>query len=481
MPSDLLGADVPDISRIEMICTEWQSDGAFEAAAHRAAAEYLIDEDDNALVGEAGSELVNGPACDPFAMDALAPCSQIPATSLLAPSLPQDLSQLSTQMPAGPNAKSEDTLPSTSSLDHDTQFGPKKLPPALRKQQGKLRRRRQSRQMQAKLKESQPLGYAQGFKPKPSTLKKYHKLLRIPVAISAKQLPHSSGSAWIGKRTQTPDWDDVKAEGVHCLAQVRSVAVSSGAVQPKELKHRRGHFLALPVGVSHGGGQERPTNLYQGLHARRILSQSILQNRAIYRIAGYQSAAFAFAFPKLYRYYESTLARLFAAQPELEQNFDHSIFPEASFNCGPHSVSLEHYDSGNLSFGPCALTPLGQFDYTQGGHLVLHEPKIVAEFPPGTTALIPSAAIKHSNTPIQDGEDRYSIAQYAAGGLFRWVEYGFKNGKHLLATSAGRIIKLAADKPDGERWKDGITMYSTIDSFIADQIPGTIPKNKNLS
>jgi hypothetical protein len=172
--------------------------------------------------------------------------------------------------------------------------------------------------------------------------------------------------------------------------------------------------------------------------------------------------------PKLFRFYGTELNKLFKSQPELQHNFPNSVFPAVSFNCGPASVSLPHHDYNNLSFGLCALTAFGDFDYTRGGHLALHELKLVFEFPSGTTFQIPSAAIKHSNTPIQVGEERYSMAQYAAGGLFRWVAYGNKTATNLKSTHAGRKLKESADMADGERWNNGLKMYSTTDTFIAD-------------
>ena len=57
--------------------------------------------------------------------------------------------------------------------------------------------------------------------------------------------------------------------------------------------------------------------------------------------------------------------------------------------------------------------------------MVLKDLGLVVEFPPGTTILIPSTLITHSNTPIRSHEIQYSIVQYAAGGLFRWVENRF--------------------------------------------------------
>jgi hypothetical protein len=62
-----------------------------------------------------------------------------------------------------------------------------------------------------------------------------------------------------------------------------------------------------------------------------------------------------------------------------------------TFNFGPQTVTFDHRDSGNLAFGWCAITAFGNFDPTCGGHLVLWDMKLVIEFPPGSTILIPSA------------------------------------------------------------------------------------------
>ena len=86
---------------------------------------------------------------------------------------------------------------------------------------------------------------------------------------------------------------------------------------------------------------------------------------------------------------------------------------------------MDHIDHNNLSHGLCALTALGAYDHTLGGHLILFGLKLVVQFPVGSTVLIPSGCMEHGNTPIREGETRLSIAQYAAGGLLRWVAYGF--------------------------------------------------------
>ena len=162
------------------------------------------------------------------------------------------------------------------------------------------------------------------------------------------------------------------------------------------------------------------------------------------------------------------LAKLFNHQIGLVHNFSNSIFPAASFNCGPTTVSLNHVDSGNLSHNFCSLTALGNFDHTKGGHAILFNLKLVIQFPAGSTMLIPSACVVHGNTPVQEGESRLSIAQYASGGLFRWVAYGFKSAKALLMTKAGRLQKAEIDQAEGARWAEGLAMFSTVDGLKGD-------------
>lgn len=83
----------------------------------------------------------------------------------------------------------------------------------------------------------------------------------------------------------------------------------------------------------------------------------------------------------------------------------------------------------------------------------------MVRFPAGSTILVPSALITHSNVPIQKGEVRYSIVQYSSAGLFRWVYNGFMSDKDFTAKAT------AADKKKREedrevRWGNGLKMFS---------------------
>jgi hypothetical protein len=113
----------------------------------------------------------------------------------------------------------------------------------------------------------------------------------------------------------------------------------------------------------------------------------------------------------------------------LRHNFDcrFSAFAAATLNFGPLTVTLPHIDALNLAWGWCAITALGFFNPDRGGHLVLWDLKLIIRFPPGSTILIPSAILRHSNIGIGPNERRYSFTQFTAAGLFRWVDNGFRS------------------------------------------------------
>lgn len=178
---------------------------------------------------------------------------------------------------------------------------------------------------------------------------------------------------------------------------------------------------------------------------------------------------FALFSPKLYRWLGAKLGRLFDHHPGLQQNFHNSIYTAATFNCGPDTECLEHLDHNNAPNIFCAITALGCYNPATSGHLVLHKLKRVVEFPPGSTVLIPSAFVAHGNTRIQPGETRMSMTQYVAGGLIRWVDYGFRSAKSLLSEPMGNQRRREIDGADGARWSWAVGMFSTVASLAVDR------------
>lgn len=146
------------------------------------------------------------------------------------------------------------------------------------------------------------------------------------------------------------------------------------------------------------------------------------------------------------------------------RNFGKSVFACATMNFGPRVRSFMHRDMLNLSHGWCAITALGRFNPKLGGHLVCEETKTVIEFPPGSTFLIPSSCLTHSNTDIQEGECRASFTQYTAGGVFRWVENGFRTDKKFKEDDPVAFERKMQERKNN--WKNGIRLYSTVDELL---------------
>jgi len=121
-----------------------------------------------------------------------------------------------------------------------------------------------------------------------------------------------------------------------------------------------------------------------------------------------------------HRYVEATVSELHHQDPSIQRPYDSlvGVYPSRSFNLGTQSVSYLHADIQNLAQSWCSITPIGSFDSKAGGNLIIWDFRLAVSFPTGSTILIPSALFCHSNTAIQPGETRYSIVQYASGGLF---------------------------------------------------------------
>ena len=249
------------------------------------------------------------------------------------------------------------------------------------------------------------------------------------------------------------------------LAEEIEAARPQCSFADKDLNHRRGASPALAAGVSYGGGQTRPGNLAHNQPNRKVL-RKLVRHPSVIHTSNHANGAFATWFPKMYKYYHETLASLHQHDEELERLFPDSAWTAMSFNFGPATCCYRHKDWGNLAFGVCVITCAGKFDPTRGGHLILWECGLVIEFPPGASIIIPSAVVSHSNAAIQPHETRYSFTQYAAGGLFRWVEHGFQNEASYAQGSSA--AELAAEKVRREKRKNfGLSLFSTMDELRA--------------
>ncbi|KAJ7470639.1 hypothetical protein FB451DRAFT_1037926, partial [Mycena latifolia] len=244
---------------------------------------------------------------------------------------------------------------------------------------------------------------------------------------------------------------------------------------------RRGPHAAEHVGPAMGGGQRYPMNLYHSV-ANLAIFAHLFGTKCFDRISGWTNALFMGFAPLLHQYYASTLDALCtwdATQQRVKYltwNFKHrsSVFSMATFNFGPATVTYPRIDFGNLAWGWCTITALGTFDPDRGGHLILWDLKLIIRFPPGSTILIPSAILRHSNTKICPGERRYSFTQFTPAGIFRWVYNGFRTEKDANSAQTMMHEQQNQRREDRHRrWEEGIKMYRVWPSTAAP--PGSAP------
>ncbi|KAJ7445564.1 hypothetical protein B0H11DRAFT_1746769 [Mycena galericulata] len=227
-------------------------------------------------------------------------------------------------------------------------------------------------------------------------------------------------------------------------------------------KHRRGLFAAITVGLYYGQGHTFPSWLDNAEY--NALAEKLLANSSIAQLAGFADAAFGIWGSRLYQYYRQHDAQLRNKFPHLRRPFSRSIFTCCAFNFGPNVWTFKHRDVLNLAFGWCAVQALGRFNHKTGGHLVLHDLKLIVEFPAGALILLPSATVAHSNIPVQPGEERVSFTQFTPGGIFRFVDNGFRTIEELAQADPTEYARVMALKDS--RWEMGLNLLSTSDELF---------------
>ncbi|KAJ7198693.1 hypothetical protein C8J57DRAFT_1073040 [Mycena rebaudengoi] len=271
-------------------------------------------------------------------------------------------------------------------------------------------------------------------------------------------------------RPEDPDWDEVMADAVEVLRSVREDGLRWGVFKEEDFDHRRGDgFLPLSFGTSLGGGQRRPGMLAHSRRVRRLIRR-IRRSKSLRRVFGFHSCGLATFEPKLYQYLVETLGPIYEQDPSLELNFTNSVFPAATVNCGPHAATFEHSDFLNLINGLCGISCGGKFDAKKSALFYMRQLKLVIEFPSASSILIPSSPISHGNTPLQPGETRYSMTQYAAAALFRWSAYGYQTAKSLLSQPGGEELRNRYDGVPGSRWEWALNLFSKYDELEADHL-----------
>ncbi|KAJ6502987.1 hypothetical protein DFH09DRAFT_1335755 [Mycena vulgaris] len=251
-------------------------------------------------------------------------------------------------------------------------------------------------------------------------------------------------------------------DGAAALLEERATRIRVGE---DDMNHRRAQepYAAVSRGASHGGGQTEPGDL-QNNKTNTKVTDELLAHPHFQRLAAFANILFAMWAPLLFAFYQVQMRLLFRWKPSLRKNFVGSIFAACTFNFGPRAITLPHLDFGNLSWGWCAITALGRFDPDLGGHLILWDLRLIIRFPPGSTVLIPSALIRHSNIPIRAHEYRSSFTQYTAAGLFRWIRNGFQTDEDYQLSASPAELAARNEENEG-RWEEGMKMFSVIDDL----------------
>lgn len=86
---------------------------------------------------------------------------------------------------------------------------------------------------------------------------------------------------------------------------------------------------------------------------------------------------------------------------------------------------------------------------------------VIIQFPAGSTILIPSALLTHGNTPVGPKETRLSFTQFVPGGLFRYVDNGFRTEGKLKRKNKKLYCEKMAEKEG--RWERELAKVPTLD------------------
>lgn len=132
--------------------------------------------------------------------------------------------------------------------------------------------------------------------------------------------------------------------------------------------------------------------------------------------------------------------------PDLHFPCDRGLYPTVTINGGPQTATHEHADIGNYPGHTCFVYSAGDYDHTKSARFAMHNLRLVVDFPPYRAILLSSAGVRHSNTPLQAGETRYSIAGYMSGSLMRYAAYGGNVG-HIP-----KDVRRGMDEALGETW-----------------------------
>jgi hypothetical protein len=162
--------------------------------------------------------------------------------------------------------------------------------------------------------------------------------------------------------------------------------------------------------------------------------------------------------PEFYDRSRTLLADLKAHDPRVIPAFENTAFATTTFNAGPLTRTIPHLDMMDAPDGQCAVSAFGNFDHRISGHMIIWDLKLILEFPPGYTILLPSGLFIHSNSALCGKDDkRYSITSYTGGALFRYRDHGFQ---YKNEASNKVIAEVAKGRP--KSYADILQKYTSL-------------------
>ncbi|KAJ7813109.1 hypothetical protein B0H14DRAFT_3478271 [Mycena olivaceomarginata] len=210
-----------------------------------------------------------------------------------------------------------------------------------------------------------------------------------------------------------------------------------------KLPPQRGTDRTTTTGYLMGGGQQFPTTCFNTV-IKTVVLAGLLAQKPFRCIASFTNSLLKCYTPDLHTFYSQTMDQIHDWNPNLMRNFSAMVFATATFNFRPQMAT---------STPTKAVTSSHVWDL-----------KLIIGFPPGSTILIPSALIRHSNTSIR--EKQFSFTQYTPAGIFQFVDNGFRSEKEVNSTEMSTEERPARVEARKIRWAEGLKMYQKYPSAL---------------
>ncbi|KAK7053549.1 hypothetical protein R3P38DRAFT_2500714, partial [Favolaschia claudopus] len=168
--------------------------------------------------------------------------------------------------------------------------------------------------------------------------------------------------------------------------------------------------------------------------------------------------------PNAFDYLSTHMQRLMQDQG-VSPAFPGSVFTTAEItSCDAPNFCRFNEDAAFDTFE--AITFLGRYDHTCGGHIIFPDINMLFEVPVGSTYLIPSGARSFNFTAIRKKEYRYMFRQFVSAGVLRWVEKGGRTDAEF-DVNASVEERAAWMKMRSERGKSSLKMFSRLSDFAS--------------